>query len=362
MAGRQPDEVTVEERPGVVVGIDGSSASLAAFAYGAWEADRRGSHLYLVHCHAMAGPFAPLGLMPDPGVAEGQSAAASERLADLAEQARAIYPRLSVQTAVVAGSPGATLVRASHHATLVVVGSRGLGGFAGLLLGSVSAQLAAHSAAPVVVIRTPAGRGSADSDRAGGAGEDQVGAAELGAPPAPGPVVVGVDGVPDSEAAIAFAFDQAAARGVPVVAVYAWWLLPVSGLQPPTSRPVDLLEEPDLRRAEEEARRMLAEATAGAREEYPDVAVSLMPAHELNPVVALLEASAEAGLLVVSRHGGNALTRLIFSSVGDIAVREASCPVAVVPETSTRDRRGDAATTVPTATTSRRRSGGRSRR
>ena len=62
-----------------------------------------------------------------------------------------------------------------------------------------------------------------------------------------------------------------------------------------------------------------------------------MPAHALNPAVALLDASANASLLVVSRHGGNALTRLLFSSIGDIAVREAPCPVAVVPETSTHD-------------------------
>jgi nucleotide-binding universal stress UspA family protein len=82
---------------------------------------------------------------------------------------------------------------------------------------------------------------------------------------------------------------------------------------------------------------MLVEATAAAREPYPQVEVELRPAHALNPVMALLDASADAGLLVVSRHGGNALSRLLFSSVGDTAVREAACPVAVVPETSTRD-------------------------
>jgi nucleotide-binding universal stress UspA family protein len=83
---------------------------------------------------------------------------------------------------------------------------------------------------------------------------------------------------------------------------------------------------------------MLGEATAGARAQYPDVEARLVPAHALNPVVALMEASADAGLLVVSRHGGNVLTRLLFSSVGDVAVREAPCPVAVVPEASTKDR------------------------
>ena len=134
-----------------------------------------------------------------------------------------------------------------------------------------------------------------------------------------------------------FAFGEAALRDVPVVVLYAWWMLPVSRLQPAGSRPLDLSTDPDLAEAEEEARRLLAEATAGARVEYPDVDVTLLPAHALNPVAALLEASAGAGLLVVSRHGGNALTRLIFSSIGDIAVRQAPCPVAVVPETSTHD-------------------------
>jgi nucleotide-binding universal stress UspA family protein len=87
--------------------------------------------------------------------------------------------------------------------------------------------------------------------------------------------------------------------------------------------------------AEDEARRMLAEATAGWCGTYPDVEVNLIPARFANPTVALLELSKDAGLLVVSRHGGNALSRLLFASTGDIAVREAECPVAVVPEQST---------------------------
>jgi nucleotide-binding universal stress UspA family protein len=64
------------------------------------------------------------------------------------------------------------------------------------------------------------------------------------------------------------------------------------------------------------------------------VPVTLVPAHAMNPVSALLDETQNGGLLVVSRHGGNALTRLLFSSVGDVAVRQAPCPVAVVPESS----------------------------
>ncbi len=304
----------------VVVGVDGSDASLGAFAHGAWQAQRRGKPLRLVFCQHPAPGLGLLGLGPGVGLAEELSTAAADLLADLAEQARLAYPGLAVITEVVPAPAGATLVAASREAALVVVGSRGLGGFAGLLLGSVGTQLSAHSACPVIVMRP------ADGEN------------DLGAPPAPKPVVVGVDGVPDSDAALEFAFAEAAARGAPVIALYAWWMLPVSQLGPSDPRQYrPPWPESDRAAVDEEARRMLAEATVGVRERYPGVPVTLQPAHAMNPVMVLLEASADAGLLVVSRHGGNAFTRLIFSSVGDIAVREASCPVAVVPEHSTTD-------------------------
>jgi len=137
--------------------------------------------------------------------------------------------------------------------------------------------------------------------------------------------VVGVDGIPESTAALGFAFEEAAARGVGLIATYAWWLLPPSELKPEAPRAYDLGE------AEEAARRMLAEAVAGWRQQYPDVDVDLRPDRALNPVVGLLELSRTAGLLVVSRHGGNTFSRLLFASISDIAVREAHCPVAVVP-------------------------------
>jgi hypothetical protein len=112
---------------------------------------------------------------------------------------------------------------ASFDAALVVVGSRGLGGFAGLMLGSVGAQLAAHSQAPVIVIRPPDEKGN------------------LGVGPPHRPVLVGIDGVPDSDAALAFAFDQASARDVALQALYAWWMVEPSNLGPTDTRHYDLL-------------------------------------------------------------------------------------------------------------------------
>jgi nucleotide-binding universal stress UspA family protein len=301
------------EKRVVVVGIDGSESGQGAFAHAAWEAHRRGCTLRLVHSYRVLSPYATMGLALDPAELTAAAHAAAELLAGYETRALTAFPELDVDCAVIAGSPGGALVDASATAELVVVGSRGLGGFSGLLLGSVGTQLAAHSHAPVIVMRPPDDPGS------------------LGVGPAHHPVVVGIDGIPDSRAALAFAFDEASARGVPLIATYAWWMLPPAGRGPMTPPHYDLVE------AEEEARRLLAEAVAGWGEQYPDVEVTLRPEHSVNPTVGLLELSRKAGLLVVSRHGGNALTRLLLGSISDVAVREAECPVAVVPEPSTKD-------------------------
>jgi nucleotide-binding universal stress UspA family protein len=295
-------------RRAVVVGVDGSDAALGAFAHGAWEAHRRGLPLRLLHSYPTVIPYAVVGFASDPAELTYPESVGRELVADLEAKARQAFPDLEVDTVVLAGSAGAVLVDASAHAELVVVGSRGLGGFSGLLLGSAGAQLAAHSRAPVVVVRPPGDPGA------------------LGAGPPYGAVVVGVDGLPDCQAAVEFAFDQASARKVPLRAVYAWWMLPLGNLGP-----IDVRHY-DLDAAAEEARRLLAESMAGFGENYPDVEVDLVAAHSLNPALALLDECADAGLLVVSRHGGNIVSRLILGSVSDIAVREAPCPVAVVPE------------------------------
>jgi nucleotide-binding universal stress UspA family protein len=292
----------------VVVGFDGSDGAQAALAHGAWEADRRGCPLQLVSSYNVAAPYGILGFALDPGQFGQVAAAVQATLVDAQRRIEVAYPRLEVHTSTVAGSPAGLLIDTSAEASLVVVGSRGLGGFAGLMLGSVGAQLAAHSKAPVIVMRPPGEPGN------------------MGAGPGSAPVVVGIDGIPGSEAALEFAFDEAAARGAVLRAMYAWWMLSISALGP-----TDRLHY-DVSQAEDEVRRLLAEATAGWRSKYPEVEVELVPAHAVNPIVAVLDLSRDAGLLVVSRHGGNALTRLLLGSVGDVAVREASGPVAVVPE------------------------------
>src|SRR5581483_545884 len=127
--------------------------------------------------------------------------AAHKQVSAAADAAATAAPGVELERQVAAGYPIPMLEGESRRAQLLVLGSRGLGGVTGLLLGSVAVALAAHAACPVVVVR----------------------GAEPGDALVQLPVVVGVDGTPNSEAAIAFGFCAADARRVPLIAVHTWW-------------------------------------------------------------------------------------------------------------------------------------------
>lgn len=290
-------------RPPVVAGVDGSPDAELAVAQAAWQAERR--HLPLRLVHAFAPP-----VMYGPSVTSvydmtGPLRGARALLVRSARRVRSLHPDLEIGTAVIAGNPGGVLVEESRTAALVVVGSRGVGGFQRLLTGSVSAQVATHAHGPVVVLRPPA---------AGAVGD--------GSPK--GPVVVGVDGSPGSAAAIEFAFDEAAARGGALTAVYAWAVPPTTNLGPITDSHYDAVE------AQDEADRVLAESLAGWQEKYPQVVVARRAIHSLNPLTALLEAGRDAALIVVGPRGHGGFAGLLLGSVSDGLVRHAHRPVAVV--------------------------------
>jgi len=145
--------MTSIHRAPVVAGVDGSPDSLVATDVAAGEAARRHLPLRLVH-----------GLRPPAAYSFGALVAidVSSILADLREMLHTVatdvqgrYPDLTIETSVTAGDPAGVLVEESRTASLVVVGSRGLGGIRGMLAGSVSAQVAAHAHAPVIVVRPP---------------------------------------------------------------------------------------------------------------------------------------------------------------------------------------------------------------
>ncbi|MEV1159106.1 universal stress protein [Micromonospora chokoriensis] len=281
----------------VVVGVDGSPSSLVAAEHAARAAQLRSRPLHLVH-----GFLHPLGygvpLNPyDLGV-PAPSEDAQKMLERTATELADRWPGLVVEVRQVAGGPGITMIEESRRADLVVVGSRGLGGFAGLLLGSVGSQVAAHAHCPVLVVRPD---------------EQPI--------PVDGPVLVGVDGSESSGLAAGYAADEAALRDVPVVLVH---------VGPPTEgRTVPEEIEESQAAYQADAVRLLADASAAVRAEHPDLVVREHPVRAAGAAQGLIEASGNASLLVVGTRGRAGFTGMLLGSVSQAAIQHAHCPVLV---------------------------------
>ena len=285
----------------VVVGYDASPESWAAVRAAAWEAERRARPLTLAHGYFERLPYAAYGWSPYQPIMEDMLADVRAMMADAAKLLSEEHPDLSVHTQLSADGGAGTLVQASHAASLVVVGARGHGGFAGLSIGSVAAQTAAHASCPVMVIRGPS--------------------RDLPALPPPGPVVVGVDRSVHDRAALEFAFEEAALRGVPVVCVYVWWFADDVG-EPRTEYDDAVLDAA--------ARRVVAEVTADVSLRYPGVPVEHRPIRDMNPSAVLIEQSAHAGLVVVGCRGRGGFASLLLGSVSRDLIGHADASVAVV--------------------------------
>ena len=234
----------------------------------------------------------------DPNIRQALRRTAQELLTAAAAGVAEVAPDVRVTQETHDGSPTPALIAESENAQLVVVGNRGLGGFAGLLLGSVGVELAAHAQSPVVVVR----------------GDDPGDASRVD-----GPVVVGVDGSTHSEGAIAFAFAAADQRKVPVVAISSW-----------QDTLVGLARLYDLNVLEAEEHRLLAERLSRWSTTYPDIEVQRVVVTE-RPAQALVEQSQRAQLVVVGSRGRGGFTGLLLGSVSQALLHHAECPVAVVP-------------------------------
>ncbi|MFJ8145959.1 universal stress protein [Streptomyces sp. NPDC096048] len=284
----------------VVVGVDGSASSLAAVEAAAREARARGAGLRVVHAFVWPAMRVPLG--PSPlGPSEGGLRKMADRLvAEAVERARATAAEVDVSRAVVTGDSLTVLEAESRAAELVVVGSRGMGGFVGLLVGSTAVHLAAHGRCPVLVVREE--------------------------PSAEGPVVLGVDGSAAGERAVEFAFAEAELRKAPLVAVHAWttWNAPMPA---PQDASAPYANPPGALAGQEE--RLLSEALAGHRARYPGVVVEQRAVHGRSRE-ALIDASLSAQLLVVGARGRGGFAGLLLGSVSQALLHHAHCPVAVV--------------------------------
>src|SRR5437763_10464209 len=228
----------------VVAGIDGSSSAVRAAVWAGAEAQRRGRPLRLVQIYALPQVKYPMVFGTQGLVRAGLAQQAEEWLDEARAAVAAEHPDIEITTAARAWSPVTALTQESQHAELVVLGSRGLGGFTGLLVGSTAVSVAAHAHCPIVVVR---GRTPHDP------------------PPDTGPVLVGADGSPDSEAALAFACEGARLRDTKIVAVHTWSDVLADGML----RAHPLQEDPA--EIEKEERDKLAQQVAGWQAKYPDL-------------------------------------------------------------------------------------------
>ncbi|MYS80678.1 universal stress protein [Embleya scabrispora] len=281
---------------GVLVGYDGSPGGERALAWGARAAAEAKAPLYLAMA-IPAGTLAHLGRHAHSAEVREGARALLEQAAD---RCRVAHPYLAVETSLVEGPAADVLLEASRRAELIVVGTRGHGGFAGLLLGSVSLRVCAHTTCPVVVVPEAAD----DADTAS--------------------VVVGVADHSDTPA-VEFAVERARRIGGRVVPVHVWTLT-MAGYFPGVVAP--LLGDPlDMAASHDH---LLAEILDPIRAQAPDVPIEAIvttgtPAH------ALIGVSAHAGLLVVAAHRAHGPFPMRLGPTTHAVLHHASCPVAVVP-------------------------------
>jgi nucleotide-binding universal stress UspA family protein len=283
----------------VLVGIDGSVSAQAALTWAAREASYRRRPLHIVHAISWPVGGDPFGLDLTTPVHDGLRVTAEVILGEAEYQARQVAPDIRVTAELFVAGAVSTLLNQAQNADLVVVGSRGLGGFRGLLMGSVSSTVAAHAPCPVIVVH-PHRDGTAF-------------------PTAPiGRIVVGVDGSGFSTAAIRFAVQEAAQRRVGITAVYA---APPNRGYPSPQVPAAIIEQITAQ--------VVAEAMARQQILVPGIDVKTELVHR-HPVQALLDQADGAELVVVGSRGRGGFTGMLLGSVSQAVLHHAGCPVAVV--------------------------------
>lgn len=295
----------------VTVGLDGSSESRSAAEWAAREARLLGVPLKLVHVREPVP--APIVQAPLPGTQSEQHW--TERVPrEAAEGVRLRHPGLEVATEHVSGRPSEVLLDEAKDAELLVLGSRGLSGIGGFVVGSVGLAVVAHVERPVVLVRAT----ELASD------EHEMDPAGIPSAAAPfRPVVLGLDTDSPDEELIGFAFAAAARRSTSLRVVHGW--------NPPPYYAYGLAADLDLHRAlARQESTALTEALRPWRKKYPDIQVS----EECPYGTAghhLADASREASLVVVGRR----IRRSPFGShIGPVThavLHHSSAPVAVVP-------------------------------
>jgi nucleotide-binding universal stress UspA family protein len=286
--------------PGIVVGIDGSADSEAALRWAVGDAMLRHQQLTLVLVVSpLITGYSGIGMstpvMPR-DLTEWQEVRARRALDEAAQTARSIAgdSKLQMHTEIPFGAVVPTLVELSTRADMMVLGTRGMGAFDRLLLGSVSTALVHHAHCPVALIN-----------------------AQAPSLPAHAPILLGVDGSPGSIPAVELAFQEAAARDVELIALHA-----CGDAEIPEITPVPWWA------ASTDAEHRLVELLTPYQEQYPEVAVRYCIVRD-HPARHLVTQSESAQLVVVGSRGRGGLAGMLLGSVSSAVVHAATTPVIV---------------------------------
>lgn len=281
----------------IVVGVDGSESSRRALAWAAADAEARHEDLLLVqswHEPMLGGPGFSAGYETDIAFHDAQAA-----LESVSAATRDRHPDTHITSALVDGRPAASLVAQAEGAGLLVVGSRGNGGFLGLELGSVSMKAARRSSVPVVVVR-----GGGDCS-------------------ARNEVVVGVDGSECSRDALRWAASWAEAHDKVLVVLLAWnYLEPQGPHGPDRFRPDYGADDADA---------ALESIVSDVLGPWRDPRVVTEAVCDL-PARAVLDRASDACLIVVGRHGTSVWAPPELGATALQILHHAACPVAVIPD------------------------------
>ena len=277
----------------VVVGVDGSEESLLAAEWAALEARRHGLPLRIVSTPALVPHVQAYQLSP--AVADALRAAATRALRTAVGRAEEVAPGLTITTDLLSGPPAPAVAGSGSDAAMLVVGARGAGGFAAMLLGSVSRYAAARAPCPVIVVR-----------QANMAVHQEV--------------VVGIRDPQEISEALTFAFEEAAARHADLMAVHAWHWFP-SVLRSPVDQDAPFHPE----QISGQAVHSLSAVLYQWRQKYPAVRVrqDVIRGH---PARILANYSVRSDLVVIGRHADPGI-----GSIQHALLDHARGPVAVVP-------------------------------
>lgn len=293
----------------VVVGFDGSPAAQEALRWAAREARARKANLHVLHIQPPL-PAEAVGYSVAAGVPDEYTESGNTLLQEAKRLVSEIEPSVTVTVSLEHEAVTPALLDASSSgASVLVMGSRGRGGVAGLLLGSTSTQVTSHASCPVIVLHDPAQR------------------VYKGEPTEfEGRVVLGLDGSELSRDAMAFAFDYACRHGLGLTALHTWDV-PLPETVPPV-----VVSRDELQDVQEDELKVTARQLAAFTELHPEVDLRQKVVRGSAESV-LVSAAKDAALVVVGSRGRGGFLGLVLGSVSQALLQHAVSPVAVARPT-----------------------------